>query len=228
MSALLEAHSLYRFFHSGDDETLALQGVSLAVEAGEVVAVTGPSGSGKSTLLACLAGLDEPDGGHVDIDGERLSRRPEEQRAALRARKLGMLYQQANLVGHLSVRDNLVLAQRLAGVRGAGTGREDVLERCGIAGRAAARPAQLSGGELARAGLAVALANDPPVVLADEPTGELDEVTAERVLGLLRERARAGSAVLIVTHDPAVAAAADREIRLQDGRIVPDAVAVAS
>jgi putative ABC transport system ATP-binding protein len=219
MSALLRADSLYRFYHAGDDETLALRGVSLTLAAGEVVAVTGPSGSGKSTLLACLAGLDEPDGGMVTLDGERMSRRPEEERAALRAGKLGMLYQHANLVGHLSVRDNVALAQRLGDAHARDERRSELLERCGIAARCAARPAQLSGGELARAGLAVALANDPPVLLADEPTGELDEVTARRVLALLRDRADAGAAVLIVTHNPQVAAAADREIRLRDGRI---------
>ncbi|MEA2250131.1 MAG: putative transport system ATP-binding protein [Solirubrobacteraceae bacterium] len=218
MTALLEATSLYRFFHAGDDETLALQGVSLAVEPGALVAVTGPSGSGKSTLLSCLAGLDEPDGGMVRIDGERLSRRPEEERARVRARRIGMVYQQANLVGHLSVQENVALAQRLAGAVDVER-RTRVLEECGIAGRAAARPVQLSGGELARAGLAVALANDPPVILADEPTGELDSVTGDRILGLLRRRAAAGAAVLVVTHSPDVAQAADREIHLRDGRV---------
>jgi putative ABC transport system ATP-binding protein len=219
MSAVLEAHSLYRFFHVGDDETLALQGVSLALEPGQVVAVTGPSGSGKSTLLACLAGLDEPDGGHVTVDGTRISRRPEEERARIRGARIGMLFQQLNLVGHLSVADNIALAQRMGdGAKGADW-RHEVLERCGIEHRASARPSQLSGGELARAGLAVALANDPSVILADEPTGELDSVTAARVLDLLRERAGAGAGVLMVTHNPEVAAAADREIRLLDGRV---------
>jgi putative ABC transport system ATP-binding protein len=213
---ILQADSLYRFFHAGDDETLALRGVSLSAAAGELVAITGPSGSGKSTLLACLAGLDEPDGGQVRVAGERLSRRPEEERARMRARSIGVLYQSANLVGHLSVTDNVALAQRLGGSVDAAW-REEVLERCGITRRAHARASQLSGGELARAGLAVALANDPPVILADEPTGELDEATAERVLALLRSRADAGAAVLIVTHAPAVAAAADYEIRLRDG-----------
>jgi putative ABC transport system ATP-binding protein len=219
MTAPLEAESLYRFFHAGDEETLALQGVSVQVAAGEVVAVTGPSGSGKSTLLACLAGLDEPDGGMVRIGGERLSRRSEEERARLRGQGIGMLYQQANLVGHLSVDDNVALAQRLAGHDAAAAWRAEVLERCGLAGRAHARPAQLSGGELARAGLAVALANDPPVLLADEPTGELDEHTAQRVVELLHARAADGAAVLIVTHAPEVAAMSDREIRLRDGRV---------
>jgi putative ABC transport system ATP-binding protein len=217
----LDAASLYRFFHAGDDETLALQGVSLSVDAGEMVAVTGPSGSGKSTLLACLAGLDEPDGGMVHVAGERLSRRAEEDRASLRARRIGMLFQQTNLVGHLSVADNVALTQKLGGSRTGAAWREEVLERCGLTSRAHARPSQLSGGELARAGLAVALANDPAVILADEPTGELDDSTALRVLDLLRERAAAGAAVLVVTHNPAVAAAGEREIRLRDGRVEP-------
>jgi putative ABC transport system ATP-binding protein len=222
MTPVLEADRLFRFFHAGDDETLALQGVSLALEPGEVVAVTGPSGSGKSTLLACLAGLDEPDGGVVRIEGERLSRRPEEERARVRARRIGMLFQQANLVSHLSVADNVAVAQRLAG-GGAAAGaawRAEVLERCGISARAHARPAQLSGGELARAGLAVALGNQPNVLLADEPTGELDEATAQRVLDLLHGQAAAGAAVLIVTHSPEVAGLAHREIRLRDGKVV--------
>lgn len=219
MSAVLEAHNLYRFFHAGDDETLALQGVSLALEPGEVVAVTGPSGSGKSTLLACLGGLDEPDGGNVSVDGTRISRRPEEERASIRGARIGMLFQQANLVGHLSIADNVVLAQRMGGRSRGGDWRDQLLQQCGIEHRASARAAQLSGGELARAGLAVALANDPPVILADEPTGELDSVTAARVLDLLRERAGAGAGVLIVTHSPEVATSADREVRLLDGRV---------
>jgi putative ABC transport system ATP-binding protein len=220
-AATLEATDLYRFFHAGDDETLALRGVSLTVEAGEVVAVTGPSGSGKSTLLACLAGLDEPDGGVVRIDGERLSRRTEDERARLRALRVGMLFQQANLVGHLSVDDNVKLTRRLAPRPDADLpSRAELLDRCGIAGRAHARPAQLSGGELARAGLAVALANGPRVVLADEPTGELDEATARRVVDLLHRQAADDAAVLVVTHSPEIAALAHREVRLSDGRVV--------
>jgi putative ABC transport system ATP-binding protein len=213
----LECESLYRFFHAGDEETLALQGVSLEVNAGELVAVTGPSGSGKSTLLLCLAGLDEPDGGAVYVAGERLSRRGEVERTELRARSIGVLYQSENLVGHLDVNANVALARRLRGRNRDETA--DVLERTGIAQRAGALPSELSGGELARAGLAVALANDPAVLLCDEPTGELDGQAAEVVVELLRERADAGGAVLVVTHNPAVAAAADRVIALRDGRV---------
>jgi putative ABC transport system ATP-binding protein len=208
-------------YSNGAGAVTALEIEQLSVPSGAQLAVTGPSGSGKSTLLACLAGLDEPDGGMVRVAGERLSRRPEEDRARVRARRIGMLFQQANLVGHLSVADNMALAQRLAGsttTTPAGW-REQVLERCGITARAHARPSQLSGGELARAGLAVALANDPDVLLADEPTGELDSVTARRVLEMLHDRAAEGAAVLIVTHSPEVAAMADREIRLRDGRV---------
>ena len=219
MAQALEASSLYRFFHAGEEETLALQGVSLTVGRGELVAVVGPSGSGKSTLLACLAGLDEPDGGCVLIEGERLSRRPEPERAALRARRVGVLFQSGNLLDHLTVAENVVLAQRVAGRPNPGRAA-GLLEALGLARRAHARPAELSGGETARAGLAVALANDPAVVLADEPTGELDSASEARVLDLLWAHAAAGGAVVVATHSPAVAAAAARTLHLRDGRVV--------
>ena len=219
MAQALDASSLYRFYHAGEEETLALQGVSLTVARGELVAVVGPSGSGKSTLLACLAGLDEPDGGCVLIEGERLSRRPEPERAALRARRVGVLFQSGNLLDHLTVAENVVLAQQVAGRPNPGRAA-GLLEALGLARRAHARPAELSGGETARAGLAVALANDPAVVLADEPTGELDSASEARVLDLLWAHAAAGGAVVVATHSPAVAAAASRTLHLQDGRVV--------
>ncbi len=218
MTVALEASNLYRFYHAGDDETLALRGVSVTVEAGEVVAVTGPSGSGKSTLLACLAGLDEPDGGVVRIEGEPLSRRPEAERASIRARKIGVLFQNANLLEHLTVAENVRLAQQLAH----GTSKRsahDLLEELGIEPRARAHPSELSGGELSRAGLAVTLANDPAVVLADEPTGELDQANGSRLIALLRNLARAGTAVVVVTHNSALAEEADRTVALRDGRV---------
>src|SRR3954452_6685185 len=163
----LVARNVYRFFRAGDEETLALRGVSLSVDVGETVAVVGPSGSGKTTLLSCLAGLDEPAGGSVLVCGERLSHRPEAERAALRARCVGVLLQSENLLPHLRVRENVALAQR-ARHRTGHPRVDDLLESVELAHRAQAYPSQLSGGELARAGLAVALANDPPVLLADE------------------------------------------------------------
>jgi len=216
--AAIEAFDLYRFYHAGEDETLALRGVSLRAAAGETVAVVGPSGSGKSTLLACLAGLDEPDGGHVELAGERLTRRPEPVRARLRAERIGVLLQSGNLFPHLSVADNVRLPMRLAR-RGDERRLAELLERVGLTGRAAARPSQLSGGEAARAGLAAALAADPPVLLADEPTGEVDAATEERILELLAERRDRGGTAIIATHSDALAARADRVVALRDGRV---------
>jgi putative ABC transport system ATP-binding protein len=218
--AVVDAIDLYRFFHAGDDETLALRGISLRLYPGEVVAVTGPSGSGKSTLLSCLAGLDEPDGGTVRIGGELMSRRPEAERASIRARKVGMLFQSGNLLDHLTVEQNMQFVQRLVGT----IDRERIaalLDDVDLRDRATSTPLTLSGGEAARAGLAVALANQPIVVLADEPTGELDQASTNRIMQLLRRYAHSGAAVLLVTHNPRVASFADREISLLDGRIAP-------
>jgi putative ABC transport system ATP-binding protein len=213
----LVARELYRFFRAGEEETLALRGVSLRVRRGETVAVIGPSGAGKSTLLACLAGLEEPSGGEVRVDGVRISHRPETERARLRARHIGVLLQTRNLVAHLSVRDNVRLAHSAVRGRPAVAAR-DLLDEVGLAGRPHALPRQLSGGELARAGLAVALANSPAVLLADEPTGELDGGTERLILQMLRDRAARGCAVLIVTHSAEAVRVADRVIALDDGR----------
>lgn len=215
----LEAFELYRFFHTQESETLALRGVSLRVEAGEMVALLGASGSGKSTLLACLAGLDEPDGGHVEIFGERLSRRPEAQRARRRAEAIGILMQAGNLLPTLTLIGNIDLSMRLAGRRDVAR-RERLLSQLGLSQHGDARPAQLSGGELARAGLAVALANAPRVLLADEPTGEVDAGTEAQILGVFDEQRTAGAAILIATHSEALAAHADRVLKMRDGRIV--------
>ncbi|MGH3491909.1 MAG: ABC transporter ATP-binding protein [Sciscionella sp.] len=217
-SPVLEATELYRFYRVDDEETLALRGVSLALQAGEVLVVTGPSGSGKSTLLACLAGVDEPDGGSVRLDGHRLNHRSERERAAARASGIGMLFQSDNLLAHLTVADNIRLVQRLVGRTPRSTVAE-LLDSVALGHRGRSRPAQLSGGENARAGLAVATANDPRVLLADEPTGELDEHTESTILAVLRQTADAGCAVLIASHSPAVAASADRLLRMAHGRL---------
>jgi putative ABC transport system ATP-binding protein len=213
----LEARSLYRFFRAGDEETLALQGVSLTVARGEFVAVTGPSGSGKSTLLSCLAGMDDPDGGSVTVGGVRISHRSEPERARIRARHIGMLFQNSNLMEHLTVSQNLALAR--AFMSDTRSHETDLLALLGIHERATAYPSELSGGELARAGLAVALANDPIVLLADEPTGEVDTVTEARILDLLIGAADRGTAVIVASHSPAVAAVATTVVRLDDGRV---------
>lgn len=215
---VLRARELYRFYRAGDEETLALRGVSIEVPAGKLLTVAGPSGSGKSTLLACLAGLDEPDGGSVYLRERRISHRPEHERSALRARHIGTLFQTANLLEHLTVRRNLELVQRLAGRRDRDRAGA-LLEAVGLTRRGGARPSELSGGEAVRAGLAVALANDPDVLIADEPTGELDGQTEAGVLQLIRDQADRGKAVVLASHSTAVAALADQVIQLKDGRV---------
>ncbi|MEY2448808.1 MAG: putative transport system ATP-binding protein [Acidimicrobiaceae bacterium] len=216
---MIEAKGLYRFFHDGDEEVVALAGASLRIERGEMVAVMGPSGSGKSTLLACLGALDEPDGGTVVVDGQPISRRSEPERARFRAQHIGMLFQNRNLIPHLTVDENVRLARRLTGTR---KGQPDptLLQRLGIADRRSALPEQLSGGEAARAGLAVACANEPGVLLADEPTGEVDSSTELDVIALLRSVAARGAAVVVVTHSRSVARAAHRVLHLDDGRLM--------
>jgi putative ABC transport system ATP-binding protein len=216
---VIEAFELYRFYHSGEDETLALRGVSLRVGAGELVAVMGPSGSGKSTLLACLAGLDEPDGGHVELMGQRLTRRAEPLRAQLRARHIGIVLQAGNLFQHLTLAGNVCLQMMLAR-KGDRQRIEYLVDLVGLRERRDARPSELSGGEAARAGLAVALAAAPELLLADEPTAEVDAETEEQILALLDERRGKGGAALIATHSVALARRADRIVEMQDGRVI--------
>ncbi|MET8878178.1 ATP-binding cassette domain-containing protein [Nocardia sp. NPDC004604] len=214
----VQARSLYRFYRIGDEEALALQGVSLSVTAGEFVVVAGPSGSGKSTLLNCLAGMDDPDGGSVDIGGQRLSHRSEQVRARIRARHVGMLFASGNLFDHLTVTENLRLAAALAG-RHRSTDQAGLLRELGVAERGHALPSQLSGGELTRAAVAVAVVNRPLVVFADEPTGELDSSTEADVLRVLTAIAEQGTAIVVASHSAAVAAAAGRVLHLTDGRL---------
>jgi len=214
----IEAFELYRFYHSGDVETAALRGVSLQVQAGEFVAIMGPSGSGKSTLLSCLAGLDEPDGGYVQVMGERMSRRSEPVRATLRARHVGILMQSGNLFEHLTLGGNVALQMRLAKAYDAPE-VDQLLSQVGLAARRHAYPSQLSGGELARGGLAVALSARPEVLLADEPTAEVDSETESGIMHQLLERRKGGMAMLIFTHSKRLAVQADRLLTLQDGRL---------
>jgi putative ABC transport system ATP-binding protein len=218
VTAAVSAVDLYRFFHVGDTEVQALRGANLTVGPAEVVALVGPSGSGKSTLLACIAGLDEPDGGRVEVAGHRMTRRPEAERARLRARHIGVLQQSRNLFDHLTVEENVRLSLELARADGAGRSRQ-ALASVSLAHRAQALPSELSGGESARAALAVALAADPAILIADEPTAEVDADTERELIELIVGRKHASRAALIATHSMALAAAADRVCRIADGRI---------
>lgn len=215
---ILQAHELYRFFHIGDEEVAALRGVSLFLSAGETVAIMGPSGSGKSTLLNCLTGLDNPDAGHVTIDGVRMTRRPEDERARLRARSCGILMQTGNLFQHFTITENIRFQMLLYGALDEHR-LQSIVASVGLETRADAYPEHLSGGETARAGLAVALANNPPVLIADEPTAEVDAATETRLLILFDTRRKAGYCNLIATHSEALARHADRILRLKDGRL---------
>lgn len=222
MNALV-AHELYRFFHRGDDEVAALRGVDLVLAAGEFVALKGPSGSGKSTLLACLAGLDDPDGGTVDVFGQRISRKPEAERACIRARHIGLLMQTGNLFDHLTLRDQMRLQGALSKQPPTASDAildDTILDGLGLATLANALPRHLSGGEAARAGLAVAMAQRAGILLCDEPTGQVDAETERLVLGRLSELCASGTAVLVATHSEAVSRRADRILILSDGRIV--------
>jgi ABC-type lipoprotein export system ATPase subunit len=217
---LLVADDLYRFFHVDGAEVRALRGASLLVGRGETVALVGASGSGKSTLMACIAGLDDPDGGLVTIDGVRMTRRPEDERAALRAHSIGYLAQSRNLFSHLSVSENIRLQLKLGGASHVEERIDELLALVGLSNHRDAPPQTLSGGEAARAGLAVALANDPILLLADEPTAEVDEETERLILDALEQRRRDGAAALIATHSRTIAARASRIVGIVDGRIV--------
>jgi putative ABC transport system ATP-binding protein len=215
---VIEGRGLHRFYRRGDEEVAALLDVSLQVHAGELVAVRGPSGSGKSTLLSLLAGLEEPDGGAAYIDHQRISHRGGRDNAELRRRRVGVLTQTSGLVSHLTVRDNVQLAYRLRESRESNA--EELIEAVGLAERAGAYPPQLSGGETARAGLAVALAGSPAALLADEPTAEISRSEEGRLLGLLRDLIPATGGAVIVTHSKQVEEIADRVLHLHEGRLV--------
>lgn len=218
----LEARGLHRFFRRGGSEVAALLDVGLSCSEGETVAVTGPSGSGKSTLLALLAGLDDPDGGQVLVQGELLSHLSAAGSARLRGRRIGILTQSSGLLGHLTVLENVRLALALRERAGGGGGPtpEELVEGLGLATVCSARPTTLSGGETARAGLAVALAGAPDVLLADEPTAEVSTAEESQILDLLRQWRPPHGATVLVTHSEAVARRADRVLHLLDGRLV--------
>lgn len=215
----LEFHDVFKIFRSGPAETVALRGLDLRVEPGELVAVFGPSGSGKSTMLHLAAGLDDPSAGEIRVFGRSLARLGESDLAAYRAREIAVVFQSGNLWPALTAHENVTLALRLAGRRRVGEAVEHALDAFDLRRRDRQRAATLSGGEQQRAAIAAAAAREAPLVLADEPTAELDERNERTVLeALARLREQFGSTVVVVTHSPRVAESVDRVIELRDGR----------
>lgn len=218
MSHLLAGRNLHKAY----GRTAALNGATIAVAAGEVVAVTGPSGSGKSTLLLTLAGIVRPQAGEVTYDGQRLDRLPDQAVSLIRLRDFGLVLQFGHLVPELTALQNVALPLLLDGHRRAAAeaAAAQWLERLDVEGVAAALPGEMSGGEMQRVAIARALVHGPRVIFADEPTGALDSVSGDRVLATLVRTAReSGATLVIVTHDNVVAASADREVVLRDGRV---------
>lgn len=213
-----------RVYDTGGGTVRALNNVDIGFASGAVTAVVGKSGSGKTTLLRIAALIDEPTSGVVALGGERVVQGSERRRARLRHEHIGFVYQDAKIIPHLSALDNVVLALLFRGLSRSRQRAEgmELLGKVGLEGRASHRPDELSGGEIQRVAIARALASDPLVLLADEPTGNLDRATSSVVISLLLGLAAAGNCVVVATHDPDVADAVDRRIELEDGNVVSD------
>ena len=219
--SILETKDLRKIYGSGDTEVRALDGVNLSVENGEFVAIVGTSGSGKSTLLHMLGGLDRPTGGSVTVDGKDIFQLKDEALTIFRRRKIGFVFQSYNLVPVLNVYENIVLPIQLDGRKVDEKFIGQIVKTLGLDGRLDALPSQLSGGQQQRVAIARALAAAPAIILADEPTGNLDSKTSQDVLGLLKVTSQKFSqTIVMITHNEEIAQMADRIIRIEDGRIV--------
>ncbi len=219
MSNVIEVHNITKVYKMGEVEVRALAGVSFNIETGEVVAIMGPSGSGKSTLMNTLGCLDRPTSGEYYLDGELVSTLTDDQLAIIRNHKVGFVFQSFNLLSRVSSLANVELPLRYAGVReGMRERARSALEAVGLGDRVSHRPTELSGGQQQRVAVARALVNNPSIIMADEPTGNLDSKVGQEIMDLLlslnRER---GTTLIIVTHDPNIAAQTQRVIRLRDG-----------
>jgi len=222
--ALIEVRDVRKTYRLGPQEIHALDGVSMDIEAGEYLAIIGPSGSGKSTLMHLLGCLDVPSTGRIAIDGIDIGQAGNTALSRIRNEKIGFVFQSFNLLPKLDVLENVELPMVYGGVarRERAQRALEALERVGLGERARHRPGQLSGGQAQRVAIARALVNRPKLVLADEPTGALDSKTGEAILELFRELSGQGNTIALVTHDPKIAAAAPRRVRLLDGKIVAD------
>ena len=222
--SILVAEGVRKVYRSGADSVVALHGLDLAVPRGQFLAVMGPSGSGKTTLLNCVSGLDDIDDGRVLVDGLSIHELSDKERTKHRAREMGFIFQAFNLIPVFTATENVELPLLLAGVKehDARARARETLVRVGLGHRLDRRPMELSGGEQQRVAVARALAGRPRIVWADEPTGNLDSEMAASVIDLLGELHTEGLTIILVTHDPAVAAHADRLITVRDGRLVAD------
>ncbi len=223
--AIVEAKNLSRVYGSGPAAVTALDSVDISVDAGEFVAVMGPSGCGKSTLLNLLGGLDSPTSGSVMVDGRDIAGMPDAEVTALRRQRIGFVFQFFNLLPVLTAVENVALPLVLDGEKQAAANAraEEALQRVGLDDRRGNRPDQLSGGQQQRVAVARALVTDPALILADEPTGNLDSRSSDEIAALLKKvSAEMGRAILMVTHDPRIAAHADRIVFMRDGKIVDD------
>ncbi|ANA40601.1 MULTISPECIES: ABC transporter ATP-binding protein [Geobacter] len=228
--ALIRIKDLTRHYAGGDETVQALRGVSLAIEDGEFVTIMGQSGSGKSTLLSVLGGMNHPTAGEVEMAGVRLYDLTGEQLADFRAEKLGFVFQSFHLVPYLTALENVMLPLAITKMKNRDkvAAAREALERVGLGGKADRLPNQLSGGEQERVAIARAIVKKPPIILADEPTGNLDTKTSEEVMDLFRRLNAAGHTVVMVTHNPDNCTYADRTIRLRDGLVVEDGAADAT
>jgi len=218
---MIQLRDVSKTVMSGGEPLTILHPLSLEVQRGRFLAIVGPSGSGKSTLLGLIAGLDSPSSGDVVIDGINITNLGEDGLARLRGEKIGFVFQFFHLIPSLTAFENVSVPMEIAGVPDAGRRAQSLLEEVGLTGRAHHYPSQLSGGEQQRVALARALANNPPIVLADEPTGNLDSTNGQHIMELLRTNHRTrGTTVVLVTHDAELAALADSRLVLRDGRVV--------
>jgi putative ABC transport system ATP-binding protein len=224
---LIETVGLCRSFHVGDSTVRALDHVDLRIEEGDFVAVMGPSGSGKSTLMNILGCLDTPDGGHYRLLGQEVAQLDDERLSAIRNRSIGFVFQSFHLLPRMTALENVLLPLRYSDADLAQGRRRalDLLERLNLADRMDHRPNQLSGGQRQRVAIARSLVNEPPLILADEPTGNLDSRTSAEIMDLFGELNRRGQTLLMVTHEEEIAAHARRLIRMRDGRIEHDVAA---